>query len=126
VLDGVLQAVRLAGAMTTPLVALVIGYELTFRAGALRRPLITTATRLLLWLPAGILFAYFVVGGLLGLDTVFQAAVLTMVLLPAPFVIPIFMRSTDEVETNAVVNTLTLGTVVTLVTYPFVVLLFPA
>jgi hypothetical protein len=125
VLNSVLETVGLLGAMTTPLVALVIGYELEFRPGELRGPLLTEGIRLLIWVPAGLLFAWLVVGGLLGLDTVFQAAVATMVLLPAPFVIPIFMREASEEDTNYVVNTLTLGTLVTLFAYALVPLLFP-
>ncbi len=130
-LDGMLEAVRLLGAMTTPLVALAIGYELTLRPGALRAPARTAALRVLIWLPAGLLFAWLVVGRLLGLDPVFQAAVLTMVLLPGPFVIPIFMRANParplqaEADANYVVNTLTLGTLFTLAAYAFVPLLFP-
>jgi predicted permease len=140
-LDGLLEALRLAGAMTTPLVALAIGYELQMRPGALRDPLVTTAARLLIWLPLGYLFARFVVGGWLGRDTISQAAVMAMVLLPAPFVIPIFLRrkssapdntvsaadagGADDEDANAVVNTLTLGTLVTLAAYAFVPLFFP-
>jgi hypothetical protein len=125
VLNSVLETVGLLGAMTTPLVALVIGYELEFRPGELRGPLLTEEIRLLIWVPAGLLFAWLVVGGLLGLDTVFQAAVATMVLLPAPFVIPIFMREASEEDTNYVVNTLTLGTLVTLFAYALVPIFFP-
>ncbi len=130
-LDGVLEAVRLVGAITTPLVAFVIGYELALRPGALRAPALTAALRLLIWLPAGALFAWLVVGRWLGLDSVFQAAVLTMVLLPGPFVIPIFMRpdsahpERSEADANYVVNTLTLGTLFTLAAYAFVPLFFP-
>ena len=130
-LAGALEAVRLVGATTTPLVALLIGYELAFRPGALRAPAVTAALRLLIWLPAGLLFAWLVVGRLLGLDALFQAAVLTMVLLPGPFVIPIFMRANpahaaqSEADANYVVNTLTLGTLITLAAYAFVPLFFP-
>jgi predicted permease len=133
-LDGVLEAVRLIGAMTTPLVALAIGYELQMRPGALRKPMITALARLLIWVPLGLLFARFVVGGMLGRDAVFQAAVMTMVLLPAPFIIPIFMRrkvgadgrpDEDDEDANAVINTLTIGTLITLATYALVPLFFP-
>jgi hypothetical protein len=66
-----------------------------------------------------------VIGRLLGLDPVFQAAMLTMVLLPPPFVIPIFMRRGSEQDTNYVVNTLTLATLGTLLAYAVVPLLYP-
>ena len=123
--SGVLEAVRLLGAMTTPLVALAIGYELQFRSGDLGRPFRTVAVRLLIWLPAGLLLSNLVIGRLLGLDPIFQTAVLTMVLLPPPFVIPIFMRQATDEDTNYVVNTLTLATLVTLFAYAVVPILYP-
>lgn len=124
--NGVLEAVRLLGSMTTPLVAIAIGYELQLRPGELGWPVRTVATRLLIWAPAGLLFSTLVVGRLLGLDPVFQAAVMTMALLPPPFVIPLFMPNAAETEINYVVNSLTLATLVTLLAYALVPLLFPA
>jgi len=133
-LDGVLDALRLLGAMTTPLVALSIGYELTLRPGALRAPMVAAFVRLLIWVPVGLLFARYFVGGVLARDIVYQAAVMTMVLLPGPFVIPIFLRrktsaagvpADDDEDANVVVNTLTVGTLATLAAYAFVPLFFP-
>lgn len=124
-LNSALETLQLLGAMTTPLVALVIGYELQLRAGALGGPMRTLATRLFIWIPFGLALSTLVVGRLLDLDVTFQAAVLTMVILPPPFVIPLFMRHATEEDTNYVVNTLTLATVVTLFAYALVPLIFP-
>ncbi len=124
-LNSGLETLRLLGAMTTPLVALVIGYGLQLRAGALAKPARTVAARLLLWLPFGLALSVFVVGRLLGLDQEFQAAVLTMVLLPPPFVIPMFMTKATEEDANYVINTLTLATLVTLFAYALVPTIFP-
>ena len=55
-----------------------------------------------------------VVNTLLGGDPLFQAAVMTMVVLPAPFVAPLFMGAAPEDERTFVVNTLSLMTLVTL------------
>jgi hypothetical protein len=45
--------------------------------------------------------------------------------LPPPFVIPIFMRQATDEDTNYVVNTLTLATLVTLFAYAVVPILYP-
>jgi hypothetical protein len=124
-LNSTLATLGLLGAMTTPLVALVIGYGLQLQAGALGRPARTVAVRLLIWLPFGLALSVLVVGRLLGLDTGSQAAVLTMVLLPPPFVIPMFMTRATEEDANYVVNTLTLATLVTLFAYALVPTIFP-
>ena len=109
--DSLLETVRLVGSMTTPLVAIAIGYELQLRAGEIGRPLRTIAVRLLIWVPAGVAFSLLVVGRLLNLDPAFQAAVLTMAILPPPFVIPLFMPNAEEADVNFVVNALTLAPV---------------
>ena len=122
---SVLETLRLIGNLTTPLVAIAIGYELQLRAGELSKPVRTIATRLLIWVPAGLAFSLLVVGRLLHLDTAFQAAGLTMAILPPPFVIPLFMPNAEEADVNYVVNALTLAILVTLVAYPLIPALFP-
>lgn len=124
-LNSVLATLTLVGSMTTPLVAIAIGYELQLKTGALRNPLRTVAARLLIWVPFGLVMSFLVMGRWLGLDPVFQAAVLTMVILPPPFVIPLFMRSADVEDTNYVLNTLTLATIITLFAFTLVPLVVP-
>lgn len=113
---------RLLGGMTTPLVALIIGADLRLRFTGLSKPMRTALIRLLVWLPAGLVFSLGVVGPLLGLDRGYQAAVITMVILPPPFVIPLYMKNATNEESTYVVNTLSLFTLITLIA--FVVLSF--
>lgn len=123
--DSLLATLALVGNLTTPLVALTIGYGLHLRAGNLRLPAMAVAIRLLLWVPAAFLFNYFIIGQLLHLDQGFMAAVLTMAILPPPFVIPIFMTNTGEADRVFVLNSLTLASLATLFLYSLVPLLYP-
>ena len=84
------------------------------------------AVRLTAWLVLAIPFAVFIVQGVLGLDPLFAAAVLTMAVLPPPFVIPLYMgsRPEDLAERDYVADTLSLATVVTLVAFSIVAALF--
>jgi len=123
---GSLEAtLQLLGGMTTPLVALIIGSELRLQTGGLSKPIRTTFLRLLVWVPAGLLFSLGVVGLLLDLDRTYQAAVMTMAILPPPFVIPLFMKSASDDETVYVVNTLSLFTIVTLVAFVILSITLP-
>jgi hypothetical protein len=71
-----------------------------------------------------------VVEGVLGLDPLFGAAVLVMAVLPPPFVIPLYMREgvnagdADHQERGYVTDTLSLGTLATLVAIPVIALAF--
>ncbi|MGE5603062.1 MAG: AEC family transporter [Nitrososphaerales archaeon] len=124
--DAVFRTVELLGAITTPLIAMVIGYEVRLKRGALALPARASALRLLFWIPVGLLLIAFVVDTLLDGDPLFRAAVMTMVVLPAPFVAPLFMGAAPEDERTFVVNTLSLMTLVTLVAFTVVTILFPA
>ena len=123
---SLLATLGLLGACTTPLIAVVIGYSTSLRRGALSRPARTVAIRLVAWVALAIPFAVFVVRGMLALDPLFAAAVVTMAILPPPFVIPLYMgsRPEDLAERDYVADTLSLATVVTLVAFSIVAAVF--
>jgi malate permease and related proteins len=112
---GVISATNMMGAITMPLVALVLGYELRLQMRNLLRPMKTIGVRLLVWVPLGLLFNWLIIDRLLGLPPIFQAAVMMMFILPPPFVVPLFMRTAADEDRNYVLNSLSLATLVTLV-----------
>jgi predicted permease len=114
ILSSLLRTAEILAALTTPLVALIIGYELHFQAGSLARPAQTVALRLVIWLLLAVGFNILVIRNFLGLDPTFEAAVLIMAVLPAPFVIPLYLREGEQAERDYITNTLSLGTVATL------------
>jgi len=124
--DAVFRTLELLGAVTTPLIALVIGYEVHLQRGCLRRPAQAIALRLAFWVPAGLLLNALVVRPLFEADPVLQAAVMTMLVLPPPFVIPLFMSKASQEERTFVVNTLSLATLVTLAAFTVITVLFQA
>jgi predicted permease len=123
---ALLTTLGLLGACTTPLIAVVIGYSTRLRPGALSRPARTVAIRLVAWVALAVPFTLFVVRGVLGLDPLFAAAVMTMAILPPPFVIPLYMGTApdDQAERDYVADTLSLATVATLVAFTVVAAVF--
>ena len=131
--SAVLQTLALLGAITTPVIAIVIGYGTRLRPGALSMPARTVAVRMAAWVLLAIAFDKLVVEGLLGLDRLFGAAVLTMAVLPPPFVVPLYMRdggdgtegdTKDRDERAYVTDTLSLATLATLVAIPLIAVAF--
>jgi len=116
-----LETLALLAAVTTPAIAIVIGYSTAFSAGSLSDPARTLAVRLPIWITLAIVFNWLVIDQLLGLDRLFQAAVMTMAVLPPPFVVPLYMARargrdvSDDPDHDYLANTLSLATVVTLV-----------
>ena len=121
-----LQTVALIAGLTTPLIAIAIGYGTRLSRASLGAPLRTVAVRLAIWVVVAVAFDVVVVTGLLHLDRYFAAAVMTMAVLPPPFVIPLFVapdsRWADEREYAT--NTLSLATLVTLGAFAIVAAAF--
>ena len=65
---SLLTTVSLLAALTTPLIAIVLGYSTSLRAGSLREPIRTLAVRLPIWVGLAIVFFRLHRRGLLGLD----------------------------------------------------------
>ena len=128
--DAGLETLALLAAVTTPAIAIVIGYSTSFSAGSLRDPVRTLAVRLPIWIVLAIIFNIVVIDGLLGLDRLFQAAVMTMAILPPPFVVPLYMARargrdvSDDPDHDYLANTLSLATIVTLVAITIVGVLY--
>jgi len=122
VLDGgspgraILETVAFVAALTTPLIAIVIGYGTRLSRASLGWPLRTVAVRMAFWVVLAIAFDVLVVDGVLHLDRLMQAAVLTMAVLPPPFVIPLFVAPDSRwaADREYATNTLSLATVATL------------
>jgi predicted permease len=113
--DSLLKTAEILAGLTTPLVALVIGYELRFQRSGLLQPFLTVFIRLVVWVALALALNHLVIRQLLGLDRLFEAAVLLMALLPAPFVIPLYLQESDLSERDYILNTLSLGTITALV-----------
>ena len=123
---AVIITLELLAAVTTPLIAIVIGYEVNLSRTGLAAPLRTLTLRLAIWVTLGLLLVTLVISRLFPGDTVAQAAVLTMFVLPPPFVIPLFMARAGAEEQRYVVNTLSLATLATLVAFTLVSVIYPA
>ncbi|MEI2726750.1 MAG: hypothetical protein V9H26_25545 [Verrucomicrobiota bacterium] len=80
---------------------------------------------LVIWVTLGLLFVTLVISRLFPGDTVAQAAVMTMFVLPPPFVIPLFMAHASAEEQRYVVNTLSLATLATLAGFTLVSVFYP-
>ncbi len=123
---AVLRTLELLAAVTTPLIGLVIGYEVSLQRRNLAWPLRTIGLRLLIWIPLGLLLNALVLTRLFPGDRIIQAALMTLFLLPPPFVIPLYMGKAVPKDRAYVVNTLSLATLVTLVALTLVSVFYPA
>jgi predicted permease len=113
--DALNEFITLLGRLTVPLIALMIGYELNLKREGIAMALKTVLVRKALLLILGLLIGRFFIRDYMGLSRIHEMALLTMFLLPPPFVVSIYMSQDDRKNLDYVNNTLSLSTVVSVV-----------
>ncbi len=103
--------ISIVGGLTMPLICVVIGYELEIDRSSIGFPLATIAIRTVLLVLIAIGLNAFLITRVLHLPPMYERAVLTMFILPPPFVIPLFMQQEDRDNMRYVTNTLSVGTI---------------
>jgi len=117
-IDNILSFVAMP---TTFLICLIIGSRLKFSFRGIKMELITCAVRIAFTLLLAFVIKYLVLIPL-DLNAKFEAALFIMFVLPGPFVIPMFVQNPSEEDRSYVSNTLSIGTLISLVAVFIVVL----
>ncbi len=113
--DSLNEFITLMGGLTVPLISLMIGYELTFHKQGMVMALKTVLTRKILLFVIALGINILFIRNILGLDKIYEYALLTMFMLPPPFVISIYMKQEDRENLDYVNNTLSLSTVLSVI-----------
>jgi predicted permease len=108
------EVIALLANLTVPLIALSIGYGIHIKKEGLVLSLKTILVRKVVLVILALAINYFLVDGILKMDSIYRYAVLVMFLTPPPFVITIYMRPGDKANADYVDNTLSLDTLVSI------------
>ena len=100
--------------LTVPLIAIIIGYTMKVDRDNLSLALKTIAVRKVLSIIFFMILNVVLVRYLLDMDTAYSRALMVEFLLPAPFVIPIFMKQDDRENMDYVSATLSLDTLISI------------
>ncbi len=115
---GALMAtLQFLGNLTIPVILMIVGYGIRLDRYGIKDALIVVVIRLALLIPLALVFNTFLIRNLLQLEKSFEAALFTLLILPPPFIIPLYMRPELAEEKKYVNNVLTLYTVVSIVIY---------
>lgn len=121
---AILTAITMLSQITIPLILIIIGYQLNLHFREFFLPSTTLLIRMSLLITLALLIKFFVFDNLLHLPRIFSVALFTMFVLPPPFIMPLFMDSRSGGSQNYVGNTLSLGTLMTLVGFTILVATF--
>jgi hypothetical protein len=115
---AVLEAGRFLSYLTVPLVLIIIGHGIKFERRAVGAALGIVAYRLALLIPLALLACRYFVREWLGLPPVFEAALFSFLILPPPFITPLFVRKDLSTDEHAMINnTLTIHALVSILVY---------
>jgi predicted permease len=98
----------LIGGLTAPLIALVIGYELEFRGDVLGRALVFVLIRKIVLVGTALLGLWLIPG----IPALTRFAILTMLLLPPPYVVTLAAHDDEQGLTASILSTSTVISVV--------------
>ncbi len=115
ILSSIYQTLKYLGSLVVPLICLIIGYDIKFSGRNVKDALKTIAIRLGISIPIALIAGEFLVIKLFGFDIGFKRAVITMMVLPPPFIMPLFIREENQRDMQYVLNTLSLHTIISLI-----------
>ncbi len=107
-------------AVIVPLVLMIVGYGSRLTPGGVRQALPLVATRLVVVISLALLIGRGLFVGLLGLPPIYAHAVFTLMVLPPPYIVPLFIpqdRRHDLEYTNNVLSLYSLASVAVFVSY---------
>ena len=114
---GIMATLEFLSNLTIPLILILVGYGIRFEKHALRDLLLVIGIRLALLIPLALILNAVLIRNLLQLERPFEAALFTLLILPPPFIIPLYMRR-GLIEERRYVNNVLMGyTVVSLVLF---------
>lgn len=115
-LEPAAKFLEILGNLTVPLIALAIGYELSFHKGIIRQSLLFILIRKTVLLGAALLLTQFFPRD----NPLSVVAFVTMLLLPPPFVVTLAAKDEEQTMVSGI---LSLSTVVSIAAFAIVVLL---
>jgi malate permease and related proteins len=118
VLGGaVVETFELIGGLLIPAILIVIGYGMRLSRKGLRDAAGVILARAVVLVPVAIFVSRVVIRRLLQLDPAFEAAVITFLILPPPYIVPLFMRADQKEDRIYANNVLSVYTVVSLAVF---------
>ncbi len=115
--SALLQTLSYLAAIIVPLILIVVGYGTRLTRHGVIQAVPLVALRFGVVLTLALLLNHFVIGGVLGLPPIVEAAVFTLLILPPPFIVPIFLPTQRRDEIAYSNNVLSLHTVVSLAVF---------
>jgi predicted permease len=101
------------GGLTVPLILIIVGYGIKINHTGLKDALLVVFIRLGILIPLALFLNIYLIQKLLHLDKYFEAALFTLLILPPPFIVPLYARADlGGEEKQYINNVLTIHTII--------------
>ncbi len=117
VTGAVLATMRFLSNLTIPLILIIVGYGIKLDRAGLKDAALVIGLRLAILIPLALLLNAVLIRGLLDLEQDFETALFTLLILPPPFIIPLYFKPGLDDERRYVTNVLMVYTVVSVAIY---------
>ncbi|WP_119067248.1 AEC family transporter [Aggregatilinea lenta] len=125
VIGASMRMLEFLGDLLIPLILIIVGYGIRLDRAGLRDAALVIVVRLSILIPLALILSRLLIRDLLDLDASFEAALFTMLILPPPFIIPLYMRTDLPDERRYVNNVLTLYTLASVAVFAVYAVLGP-
>lgn len=123
---ALMRALELLGQLTVPLMLIVVGYGIQINLAGAKEALWVVLIRLGILIPLAFGLNAFLLRGVLHLDPWFETALFTLLILPPPFIVPLYAPATLRGDEKQYLNNvLTLHTVLSVAVFVVYFVLFP-
>jgi malate permease and related proteins len=126
VTGALMTTLNFLGSLTVPLILIIVGYGIKIDRAGIKDALPVVLIRLGILIPLALLVNAYLVHGLLHLDKTFEAGLFTLLILPPPFIVPLYTRSDLGVQEKQYINNvLTLHTLISVAVFIIYFILNP-
>jgi predicted permease len=106
------------GSLTVPLILVIVGYGIKINRAGLMDALLVVFIRLGILIPLALLLNIHLIKNLLHLEKLFEAGLFTLLILPPPFIVPLYARSNlNGEEKQYINNVLTIHTIISVIIF---------
>lgn len=114
---SIMETIQMIAGLTVPLILIIIGYEMEFKTENMTLPLKIIGIRLAVLIPLALIINNLIFSNILQLTNMYNIALFSMLIMPPPFIIPLFIKDKDLQSRKYIFNTLSISTIVSIVIF---------
>jgi len=110
---GVMATLTFLSNLTVPLILIIVGYGVKINREGLKEALLVAVIRLGIMIPLVLILNTYLIRNYLQLDRFFEIAMFTLLIMPPPFIVPLYTsEQLDGEEKSYINNVLTIHTII--------------